>query len=943
MNWTAKWIWDSPEPCKDYNTTVEARKRFDAKNPVQAVVSVTADSWYRLFLNGEWVADGPCRSYPEHYQYDVIDVSSHVQDGENEITIVARYFGVGTFHQIPRQGGLLAQLDISDADGAKTCVGSDESWEIMRVPALRANAPKVSVQMEPYEWFDARIDGAADFSPAHVVCAPGEGPWSDLNPRDVALLTRTPFAAKSVPGACVVDSAWQGYSFPVGRLIYPGLIEANARVSRACVLATCIEAPEDGDVRIESRFLRVTVNGDLGKDGVYSVKKGSNLLLAVVSAYFSHWATDVAVRFDGAEPVSLASPLDGATDAPWTFVRLPECELVGDDLNWQLANGSVEDPVRQRIDAVLADVQRRVATPEEFRSTFSDRAVALDPDEQVSDDPHWRFLSRKVVGDAAGLVSHPEALLHDNGAYTTVHPSDQGDVELLLDFGEQNCGYYEIDLIADEGVVLDFSGVEYIAPSGSIQHTNEYRNGMRYVCRQGLNRFLSFKRRSQRYLFVTLRNQHAPVRIRQIRLVESTYPVHCLGAFSCSDPHLDRIWDISVRTLKLCMEDTFTDCPLYEQTLWVGDARNEAVFAFTAFGATDIARRCISIAGQSLERYPIVGCQVPSAWDTLIPAWSCMWGLSVWDYYSYSGDIEFLRRVWPWVMRNLKGASELLDERGLFSGPFWNMFDWTPVDDRHCTVVHNSMFLVGAIDAAVRCGEALEAKDDIAWMSKQRAGLVAAINALWDDARNAYPDSIRDDGVVSDSICQHTSFLGLLYDIVPEDKRAAAFRNLTDPPEGMVPVGSPFAIMYLYETLEKLGEDERILDDILKNYMPMIELAATTVWETFSSGLHGWGEFPTRSHCHAWSSAPVHFLNRIVLGIRQRGVGGKACEISPYVARHEWARGATQFVQGPVKVQWRKEGGKLRILASGPEGVELTYRGNPTHDGLEVEFNGQRV
>ena len=228
-------------------------------------------------------------------------------------------------------------------------------------------------------------------------------------------------------------------------------------------------------------------------------------------------------------------------------------------------------------------------------------------------------------------------------------------------------------------------------------------------------------------------------------------------------------------------------------------------------------------------------------------------------------------------------------------------------------------------------------------MSKLRAGLVAAINALWDDARNAYPDSIRDDGVVSDSICQHTSFLGLLYDIVPEDKRAAAFRNLTDPPEGMVPVGSPFAIMYLYETLEKLGEDERILDDILKNYMPMIELAATTVWETFSSGLHGWGEFPTRSHCHAWSSAPVHFLNRIVLGIRQRGVGGKACEISPYVARYEWARGATQFVQGPVKVQWRKEGGKLRILASGPEGVELTYRGNPTHDGLEVEFNGQRV
>ncbi len=37
---------------------------------------------------------------------------------------------------------------------------------------------------------------------------------------------------------------------------------------------------------------------------------------------------------------------------------------------------------------------------------------------------------------------------------------------------------------------------------------------------------------------------------------------------------------------------------------------------------------------------------------------------------------------------------------GLFSGPFWNMFDWSGIDDQHETVLHNSMLMVGAIDAA---------------------------------------------------------------------------------------------------------------------------------------------------------------------------------------------------------------------------------------------------
>jgi len=79
-------------------------------------------------------------------------------------------------------------------------------------------------------------------------------------------------------------------------------------------------------------------------------------------------------------------------------------------------------------------------------------------------------------------------------------------------------------------VVIDICGVEYIDREGRIQHTNGYRNGMRFITKRGINRFVSFKRRAGRYIFLTVRNFNQPVHIRKCELVESTYPVNYIGS-----------------------------------------------------------------------------------------------------------------------------------------------------------------------------------------------------------------------------------------------------------------------------------------------------------------------------------------------------------------------------------------------------------------------------
>jgi alpha-L-rhamnosidase len=944
---SAKWIWLPGAAGPVYNQTIIARKNFQLDKPRHAVMRITADTYYRLKVNDQWVADGPCRSWPEHFQYDVLDLSNYLTDGANQLEVVARYYGVGDFHHVPKQAGLLAELEVTSGDGKTATVATDGSWDVAEAKAWVANTPKVFIQMEPFELYDARLADDLQFSKAREICDADAGPWKGLNPRDVALLTKQPVAFREFGGAKIVKCEGREFCLPAVRLMHPGLIEANGNVSAPCGMATILESKNGCKLNVQLDGMELAIDGRKVGNGATDIPAGEHLLLAFVQGITGH-LKEKSARFLETEnqDFQFANPLDAKAANPWCFIPLPKFSFVSDDLVWPTFFAAE----RPKEAALLGQYARQVGryfaevkSPGDFADKLAPEAKVLPLDKMFVQSGFWQFSNRRVVGDAAALVRNPTASMFDSANATVIEPSNRGDVELMYDLGEQNCGYYTFDMIAPAGTIVDIAEVEYIAPDGRVQFTDPYRNGMRYIAKEGVNRFTSLKRRSGRYLFLTLRHQHGPVEIRHFGLIESTYPVNGVGSFSCSDARLDEIWRISTRTLKLCMEDTFVDCPLYEQTLWVGDARNESLLAYPVFGSNDIAQRCIRITGQSLDRYPIAGCQTPSGWDVLLPAWSFLWGISTWDNYWYTGDEAFLRATYPDVIRNLQGAEKLVTPQGLFSGPFWNMFDWSGIDQDQRTVLHNSMFLVGAIDAALKEADALHDSTHTAWLKAFRQRLVDGINKLWDDKKKSYVDSVHADGTPSPSTCQHTNFLSILYDIVAPAHVADAKRNILEPPPGMVRIGSPFAGLYLYEALEKIGMEDRIIKEIYRNYLPMLEAGATTVWESFPSGTTGSNGFPTRSHCHAWSSAPSYFLNRIVLGVVPTAPGGKSVRISPHLCGLSWARGTVATVRGPISVSWRlKDEKTLDINYNAPAGTQVEFVKNSSLEGKDVHITAGR-
>ncbi|QBY04216.1 hypothetical protein E2K93_07365 [Thalassotalea sp. HSM 43] len=137
-SWQAKWIWH-----KDVESTSLAlfRKSFTLSTvPSQARLMITASNRYKLYINGVYVNRGPARSAPHHQSYDVLDVASLLNHGDNVIAVQVHADNLLSSHQLSARAGLLLQLDMAE----QGYLLSDHSVKTTADPAWLTPSPKMS-------------------------------------------------------------------------------------------------------------------------------------------------------------------------------------------------------------------------------------------------------------------------------------------------------------------------------------------------------------------------------------------------------------------------------------------------------------------------------------------------------------------------------------------------------------------------------------------------------------------------------------------------------------------------------------------------------------------------------------------------------------------------------------------------------------------------------
>jgi len=246
--WRAKWIWQASSPWLLFNARTQAlefkdilpseknlhvyfRKTVDlSSQPRSATAYVTADSRYRLYVNGQFVGRGPARSYPRFQYYDVYDLASYLKPGKNIIAAVVHYYGEATAWYLPGKagvlsvgsgpkampgkGGLLFQCNVETAAG-KTFITSDESWRVHLADAWKQDTPRVNFSLGFIEVFDARKYPAGwnepSFDDSDWMNAIPYASWSDgvapvepfgnMMPRDIPFLLE-----KQLPAERIVEA-----------------------------------------------------------------------------------------------------------------------------------------------------------------------------------------------------------------------------------------------------------------------------------------------------------------------------------------------------------------------------------------------------------------------------------------------------------------------------------------------------------------------------------------------------------------------------------------------------------------------------------------------------------------------------------------------------------------------------------------------------------------
>jgi hypothetical protein len=484
-----------------------------------------------------------------------------------------------------------------------------------------------------------------------------------------------------------------------------------------------------------------------------------------------------------------------------------------------------------------------------------------------------------------------------------IYPKSCSGYQMILDFGEEVSGYLSFELVVYTECIIDFYLFEKLLENNKPEHTEGLYNILRYRAKPGGQSYESATPRAGRFLQVTVSGAEEVTFLR-LEIINTLYPATPSGNFSSKNPMMDNIWELCRKTSSLCMEDTFTDCPTYERTYWVGDSRIQSLCAYYAFGDYKLQRHCLVLAAYSLERSPFPEGRVPANTISHIPPWAFAWIISVWEYYLHSGDKQLIRQLYPSVKRTIGSFNTLIHENLLWTAG-WNFIDWANVDSPSgAAVTAVNAFFIKALEAASNIAASLKKNEQVGkYHSISEQIRREANRRLWDFNRNVYLDCIRPDGTLSSQASEQTQILSFLADICKYNRKKILAEAIALFPADTMDagIGTPYFMHYLFTALRKMKKINRIRSLIKEYWSPMIQLNSPGCFEVFP----GYQEDRmTRSYCHGWSSSPLYHMQVAILGIEPLEPGFLKISVIPSIDLEKKCSGTVPSPLGNIHIEW---------------------------------------
>jgi alpha-L-rhamnosidase len=474
------------------------------------------------------------------------------------------------------------------------------------------------------------------------------------------------------------------------------------------------------------------------------------------------------------------------------------------------------------------------------------------------------------------LVPHRQAVTTTGGDGGMTFSFEAAPSYVIIDVGRVVHGRIEADVTGPPGTIIDIGWDERLWNDtrplpypGSFHH--QWNQTDSWVL-DGTTRSLStIDSRTGRYILIAVWGD-APVLMEHVRVNAERYPAQQRGSFTSSDERLNRIWQTGVDTLRSNMTDAYA-APWRERGQWWGDAFVSDHVNQAAFGETALLRRGLRLMAEGVADDGRPAALAPHGHNNHLLDYGMLWVQSTADYWRLTHDTAPLRDIYPDIQSFLSylhtlehPTTRLLDvPAGSWSQTA--LIDWAAHWERYGqSTALNALYYDSLLDA-VRIAEALgDTTNAMIWNRRANDIKQAIHTTLYLPEEGRYLSTIVDDKPYPPS--PQSQAWALAYGVVPQgevqDVADSLLSLLSDDPA--TPNVEIYGMYWVLEALGRAGRIDDALSVIEMYYGRLLDLGATTWWETFNSHLSY-----DNALSHGWGGSPTWFLTTHVLGAQRTG------------------------------------------------------------------------
>lgn len=375
-----------------------------------------------------------------------------------------------------------------------------------------------------------------------------------------------------------------------------------------------------------------------------------------------------------------------------------------------------------------------------------------------------------------------------------------------------------------------------------------------------------------------------------------------IGSFVCDRPLVNEIFQTAARTVMLNLQNGYIwDGIKRDRLVWIGDIHPEMLAATHIFGRLPNIENSLNFARE--------GTPLPK-WMNGFPTYSMWWILILRDYYMLTGAREFVLQSVNYVMDLCEQIDKLITDEGELR--LESIFlDW-PTHDKpdEAPGVHA-----------------------LALLSMEAAVALCADFGVTNEFAASAAEKLRRYAVRAE---QSKPAIAMQY-------LAGYKANTAKLAEGGSAGMSTFMSYYILRAVHQTGNGKLALSMLEEYYGGMLQLGATSFWEDFDicwlnnaapiTRLPEAGEVDVHaafgaycyiglrhSLCHGWSSGPVTYLYRMIMGFEPLDAGCKRVRIKPDLCGLQFAEAKIPTPAGVIEIKARA-GKKPEISA--PQGVTV--------------------